>query len=71
MISAAFAQENLVGSDVDLRVDHGLADRADRFRVLDEDLVAFAFGWGFRGLGRLGFGHRPESSQCVGGAVPG
>jgi hypothetical protein len=40
VLRAPLAEEHLVVLGVDLAVDHGLADRADALRVLEEDLVA-------------------------------
>src|SRR4029450_6483846 len=40
VLAAAFAQDYQVVAHVHLGVDHRLADRTDRLRVLEEDLVA-------------------------------
>jgi hypothetical protein len=40
VLRAALAQQHAVVADVDLGVDDLLAHRADRLRVLEEDLVA-------------------------------
>jgi hypothetical protein len=56
VFAAALAQDHAVVAHVHFGVDHRLADRADRLRVLQEDLVAIDL----RRPG-LNYGHLPRS----------